>query len=273
MPPTIERVGELTVAVERPGFTSGKPPVLLIHGIFSGAWQWGKFQALLARHGYESHAVNLRGRAESRRVSDIGRVRLRDYVDDALEVARHLGDPIVIGHSMGGLIAQKVAEAGVARALVLISSAPPRWIPALNGILLRRLLKYLRELALFRPLFPARPDADVLMFNRTPRAEADAEYRQLVPDSGRAGFELAFGVEAVHAPRVTVPVRVAAGLDDHFVAPRVARALAAKYGATLALYEGFAHHIISEPGCERPATDIVEWLDGLGRPDTRPPTA
>jgi pimeloyl-ACP methyl ester carboxylesterase len=274
--PSIERVGDLTVAVERPESASSppKPPVLLIHGIFSGAWQWEGFQGLLARHGFESHAVNLRGRAGSRPVGDIGRVRVRDYVDDALEVARRLGNPIVIGHSMGGLIAQKVAETGIARALVLISSAPPRWIPALNRILLSRLVKYLKELLLFRPLLPTRPDADVLIFNRTPRAHADAEYRLLVPDSGRAGFELAFGVESVHAPRITAPVRVVGGRDDHFVAPRVARALAAKYGASLELYDGFAHHIITEPGWDGPASEIVEWLDArLGASTPPRPTA
>ena len=261
MAPSMMRVGDLSVAVERPVATSGKPPVLLIHGIFSGAWQWEKYQSLLARHGYESHAVNLRGRSGSRAAGDIGKVRLQDYVADALEVARALGNPIVIGHSMGGLIAQKVAEAGACRALVLISAAPPRWIPALNAVLLSRLVKYLRELLLFQPLFPARPDANVLMFNRTPPADADRDYRMLIPDSGRAAFELAFGVEAVHAPRITAPVLVLCGSDDQFVVPRVTRAVAKKYGVTARVYDHFAHHIINEPGWEGPAAEVVEWLD------------
>lgn len=261
MAPSLMRVGNLSVAVERPVAASGTPPVLLLHGIFSGAWQWEKYQSLLARHGYESHAVNLRGRPGSRPVKDIGTVRIQDYVADAMEVARSLGRPIVIGHSMGGLLAQKVAEAGACRALVLISAAPPRWIPALNAVLLSRLVKYLRELLLFEPLFPARPDANVLMFNRTPPADADRDYRMLIPDSGRAAFELAFGVEAVHAPRVTAPVLVLCGGDDRFVAPRVARAVAKKYGVTARVYDHFAHHIITEPGWEGPAAEVVEWLD------------
>lgn len=261
MAPSMTRVGDLSVAVERPVAPAGKPPVLLIHGIFSGAWQWEKYQSLLARHGYESHAVNLRGRSGSRPVTDIGAVRLQDYVADALAVARSLGSPIVIGHSMGGLLAQKVAETGVGRALVLISPAPPRWIPALNAVLLSRLVKYLRELVLFQPLFPSRADANVLMFNRTPPADADRDYRMLIPDSGRAAFELAFGVEAVHAPRITAPVLVICGSDDRFVAPRVARAVAKKYGVTARVYDHFAHHIINEPGWEGPAAEVMEWLD------------
>jgi pimeloyl-ACP methyl ester carboxylesterase len=54
--------------------------------------------------------MNLRGHHGSRPVRDIGKVSLTDYVADALEVAAALKNPIVIGHSMGGLIAQKVGR-------------------------------------------------------------------------------------------------------------------------------------------------------------------
>ena len=263
MPPQIERFGDLTAAVVRrasPG-AAVKPPVLLIHGMFGGAWYWEPWQAFLAARGYDSHAINLRGHHGSRPVTDIGKVPLRAYVADALEVARTLRNPIVIGHSMGGLIAQKVAEAGVCRALVLLASAPPRWIPVASWLLLRKELKYLRELVTHRPLLPDRGDADALMFNRTPLADRDAFYARLVPESGRAGLDLAVGVVGVSAVRVTAPTLVVGGRDDRFVVPRVARALAKKYNAPLRAYDSFAHHIMSEPGWERPASDIVAWLD------------
>jgi len=56
----INRVDDLAVAIQRPPTNEGKPPVLLIHGMFGGAWYWEDYQNLLARHGYESHAINLR---------------------------------------------------------------------------------------------------------------------------------------------------------------------------------------------------------------------
>jgi len=259
--PTLSRVGDLTVAVERPSSAAAKPPVLLIHGMFGGAWYWEAWQQLLARHGYESHALNLRGHHGSRPVHDIGKVSLHDYVDDALDVARSLKQPIVIGHSMGGLIAQKVAEAGVCRALVLLASAPPRWIPVVSWLLLRKQLKYAPSLLLHRPLLPDRGDADALMFNRTPIADREAFFARLVPESGKSGFELSFGAIDVHAPRVTAPVLVVTGRDDRFVVPRVARALSRKYRAPLRQYDSFAHHIMAEPGWEKPASDIIAWID------------
>lgn len=234
---------------------------MLIHGMFGGAWYWESYQGFLAQHGYESHAINLRGHHGSHPVRDIGKVSLHEYVEDALELARVLRNPIVVGHSMGGLVAQKVAEAGACRALVLLASAPPRWIPPVSWLLLRKQVKYLLTLLLSRPLIPDRDDADALMFNRTPLADRDRFFDRLVAESGKAGRELSLGAIAVEASRVSCPVLVVSGSDDRFVVPRVARALARKYNAPLQRHESFAHHIMSEPGWERPAADVVAWMN------------
>src|SRR6185295_12439662 len=105
---------------------------------------------------------------------------LSDYVADALEVARTLKNPIVIGHSMGGLVAQKVAEAGACRAAVFLSAAPPRWIPVVSWTLVIKQLKYAKAMATFSALMPDRSDADALMFNRTPITDRAAFFQQLV---------------------------------------------------------------------------------------------
>lgn len=261
MTPKQMRADDLTVTVVKPAQPTTRPPVLLIHGMFGGAWMWEQYQALLARRGYESHALDLRGHHASRPVPDVGKVPIRDYVDDALEVARRLDHPFVIGHSMGGLIAQKVAEAGAGRALVLIAAAPPRWIPVVSWLLLRKQLKYASAILMHRPILPDRSDADALMFNRTPREEANLVYARLVPESGKAAFELSVGAVAVAENRVTCPVLVVTGTDDRFVVPRVSRAMASKYKADFREFDNFGHHIISEPGWETPAEEIVTWLD------------
>ena len=119
----------------------------------------------------------------------------------------------------------------------------------------------MRPLLLNEPLVANRRDADALMFNRTPLSDRNAFFSRLVPESGRSGCEISFGVIAVDASRVTTPVLVVSGRDDHFVALRVARAIARKYRARLLTYDSFGHHIMSEPGWEGPATDVVNWMD------------
>lgn len=261
MTPLTTRLGDLTVAIERPASPRGRPPVLLIHGMFAGAWYWEGYQRVLAERGYESHAINLRGHHGSRPVPDIGKVRVRDYVEDALEVARALERPIVIGHSMGGLIAQKVAESGACRALVLICPAPPFGIPVVSRILLAKMAKFAWPLLTFGPLFPDRADADTLIFTRTPVEERAAFYEKLVPESGRAGVDISIGAIRVDAKRITAPMLVLTAKEDVFVVPRVARAIARKHRAEVREYDRFAHQIITEPGWEKPAADVAAWLD------------
>src|SRR4051794_30593432 len=98
-------VNGLTVTVEESTSPSTKPPVLFIHGIFAGAWVFEGYQRLFAEHGYKTYALDLRGHGASPPAPAPGRVTVEEYVADAFEVARSLGRPVVIGHSMGGLIA------------------------------------------------------------------------------------------------------------------------------------------------------------------------
>ena len=110
----------LTVEVERPVAAASagrRPPLLFLHGMMAGAWYWANYQRFFTGRGYASYAVNLRGRYGSRPVPDVGKIRMGEFLDDALAVARTLAEPpVVVGHSMGGLVAQKLAEAGAVRA-------------------------------------------------------------------------------------------------------------------------------------------------------------
>ena len=250
----------LNVRVTRP-VGSSRPPVLLIHGMFGGAWYWEKYQNFLSARGYPTYAIDLRGHHGSRPVADIGKISTREYINDALEVAATLGRPIVIGHSMGGLIAQRLAEENAVIAAVFLCSAPPRWIPPLSVKLLSRMVRYLPELVLWKPITPRRADADFLMFNRVPEDERDEQFARIVPESGKAGFEMSVGAIAVDAKRVTCPTFSISCEDDNFLVPRIGRAIARKYRSKSVTYPGHAHSIMVEPGWELPAAAIAVWLE------------
>jgi pimeloyl-ACP methyl ester carboxylesterase len=238
-----------------------RPALLLVHGVSGGAWYWARYQHFFAARGYASHAVDLRGRGASRRVADLGRVALADYVEDALAVARHLPDPpVVIGHSMGGLIALKLAEAGAVRAAVLLCAAPPRGIPLASTALVVRQLKHLPAMLRSRPLVGARADHDHLTFNRVPPAERAAFFDRLVPESGRVARELSLGAVAVDPARVRCPLLSVSAAEDRFVPPAVGRRIAARYGAEHRVFAGHAHFIVAEPGWEGPADAIERWI-------------
>ena len=256
-------VDGLTISVARPTIAPSRqrPPILLVHGMFGGAWYFERYQRFFAGRGYESHALDLRGHHDSRAVEDLGRVSVSDYVDDALTVARDLGRPIVIGHSMGGLIAQKLAEADAVAAAVLVAAAPPRWITPATPLLLRKQVKHAWRILRQKPVSGAAEDHLELSLNRLPPDEAVVALSRLVPESGRAALQLSFSAVAVDERKVRCPMLGIVGLDDRFIVPRVMRSIARKYDMRLIEVPGHAHFIITEPGWELPAGMITDWLD------------
>ncbi|MBC7978085.1 MAG: alpha/beta fold hydrolase [Myxococcales bacterium] len=261
------RVGELALHVEQPASSTTRAPILLLHGIFAAAWVFEFAQRWFSARGYASYALDLRGRGASTPVADVGRVPAVAYVEDALAAAqavsqRHGVAPILIGHSMGGLLAQKVAERGLARALVLLCSAPPRGIPVLGRVLLSKMImpRYLVPLLLSRPLMPTRADADAMILNAVLPDDRAAIFTKLAPDSGRAARELAFGGVRVDAGHVRCPVLSIVGLEDRFVPPRAGRAIAKRYGATIIERPEQAHFPFGEPGRDELLAAIERWL-------------
>lgn len=95
--------------------------ILLLHGLMGRATTWWPVAQWLTRYG---RVVGLDARAHGRNPKQTGRTE--DFVDDAAAVARRLDDPVVIGHSMGGLHAWALAAAhpDLVRGVVVEDMAP-----------------------------------------------------------------------------------------------------------------------------------------------------
>jgi pimeloyl-ACP methyl ester carboxylesterase len=264
-------IGSLTLSSGQP-HSSGKPkpPILFIPGYFSTAWAFECYLPFFAERGYAGFALNLRGRAGSELPPGhaLGDVSLEDFVADGREAAQWLGDrfgrPVIVGHSMGGLIGQKLSEEGLARALVLLSPAPPRGISIVTARLLRRQLVYLPAMFRSKTVTPRWSDARELVLNCVPESERRAFFGQFVPDSGRVGREMSFGSIGVDAARLRsheCPVLVVTSDDDRFIPPRIAQRVAAKYHAPVYVARGHGHFVVREPGWTEPASFIAGWLE------------
>jgi len=109
---------------------SGKQPVVFIHGLWLLASSWDAWAERFQAEGYATVAVDWPGDANS--VTDarsgldhLAGVGVQEVTDHIAEVIGGLDiKPIVIGHSFGGLLTQRIADLGIAAASVAIDPAP-----------------------------------------------------------------------------------------------------------------------------------------------------
>src|SRR5437763_4585034 len=138
-----------------PTESSNFPPLLFVHGAWHGAWCWEEhFLPYFFSKGFSCYALSLRGHGGSEGIEKLHSFSLNDYMDDVLEVMRHLKEkPVLIGHSMGGAVVQKVvyAHPDTIKMAILLASVPPQ------GLLKDLLRIYLTS---FRERF------ETLLFNR-----------------------------------------------------------------------------------------------------------
>ncbi|HEY4218085.1 MAG TPA: alpha/beta hydrolase [Gemmatimonadaceae bacterium] len=255
----IIRIGSLTVRHCAPVRAEHRP-VLFIHGYFADATVFDAWLPFFAERGFPAYAINLRGRAGSMPDINLGRASIADFVDDAAAVAAELGSPSVVGHSMGGLIVQKLAERGLVSAAALVTPAPPRGITVLSPQLALAQLKYLPAILTSRVVTPGRSDMRALVLNRVPVSEQNMMLDAMIPDSGRAGRDMSLAGVRVDRDRIKCPMLVIAADDDRFIPKRIVEKIAARYHAPLQTMLGHGHMVVVEPGWESVADLVARWL-------------
>lgn len=240
-------------------------PVLCLHGLFAGSWVFEQLLPLIAARGYPAHALAFRGHPPGPALPDIGRQSVTDFALDATAVARTLDRPIVIGHSLGGLVALILAGRNLARAVVLVSPAPARGVSVFTPQLLARTIRYIPSLLFSRSFLPSASDIDALVLNVVPPEERAALRERLVADSGRAAREAALGLFKIPPRAVRTPMFVVGCEHDRFIPPRVAEKVARKYDAPLHIAKNHGHFLLAEPGWQQEAGVILDWIDALPR--------
>jgi pimeloyl-ACP methyl ester carboxylesterase len=265
----------------------GKAETLfMIHGMWGGPGYWDNFRGIFEPLGYRCLTTTLpyHDRAPSDAADPrLGQTSIRDYAD-ALEREIAMLDkrPILIGHSMGGLLAQMLAARGRARAAVLLAPASPAGIFALTPSVLRSFLPVMTRWGCWRkPMRQPFATAVYSMLHLLPAAQQRRTYDRFVQESGRAACEIGLwpldphGASRVDAQAVDCPLLVIAGAEDRITPAKVVQKVARKYGerATLKVFPHHAHWLVEEPGWQDVAHDIADWLKQLPPEVTTTPEA
>ena len=255
---------------------------VFIHGMWGTPDVWRNWRPTFEARGWQTEAPALRHHDpawtdHSAHDPGIGMLSLLDY---AADLEAHVGGktpsaadkPVLVGHSMGGLLALMLAARGVARAAVLLTPAPPAGVFALR---LSNLLAFLRIETRWgwwrKPHCATRGEALWHTFNTTDPADGTREYEGFVPDSGRALLEIGLPfLDRRHAAtvdprRVTVPLLFVGCAQDRLTPPGVVRRTAERFRHVAAHreYPGQGHWVPGQPGWRQVADDALDWLDGI----------
>jgi pimeloyl-ACP methyl ester carboxylesterase len=207
---------------------SDKPPIMLIHGACSQPLHMEPWRAFFTAAGYRCVVPALPGHVPSD-VALLRRTGMADYFAALNNVAKDLEPPpILIGHSVGGLLAQMLAGSFPCTALVLVGSIPTGRIPAPAGALPYSVRVGPRVL-LGRPFRPSRGGLRRLALNRLPPAEQEALLPTFVAESGLAYRQMLYGEVRVRARAVRCPVLVVNGAFDRLTPPSTGADIARKY--------------------------------------------
>ena len=107
-----------------------KAPVLMIHGAFCGPWSLQGLKDRFAAAGRAVTAPCLRFHDRNPPPAALGTTGLLDYAADLEEeIAALERPPVLVGHSMGGLLAQMLAARMEIAALILLAPSAPWGVP------------------------------------------------------------------------------------------------------------------------------------------------
>ena len=247
--------------------------IFMTHGMWCGSWIWENYINYFEERGFRCVAPTLPFHdvdPNDPPPSGLGTASLLDYAD-FLEKEVHKLDqkPILMGHSMGGLLAQILASRGLGKAAVLLTSGTPAGIFALKPSVIKCFSEGLTTWGFWRkPFRPSFEKAVYAMLHLVPEEERREYYSKMVYESGRASFEIGFwaldrsNAARVDEMKVTIPVLVVAGGEDRIVPAEIVKKIAAKYKnvSTYKEFASHAHHVLGQPGWEEVAGYVHEWL-------------
>ena len=245
------------------------PPILFLHGAFGGAWMWREiFMPYFARRGRASLALSVRGHGGSEGRAELRTWGVSDYLDDVRRVFAELGEPpVVIAHSLGGLLAQMLIGREPMRALALLGSLPP------EGLMLESSRLALTDTAIWVEAFvgsmaqsklPISMAAHQILFSEGLPHERVMRYSaRMTPESPRALADAHLPVPITPAFLYAIPTLVVRGGDDRLVWQASALRTALYHGAAYRMAEGQGHFLQLDVGAETVARDLMAWMDRM----------
>jgi alpha-beta hydrolase superfamily lysophospholipase len=256
------------------------PHVIFVHGMYLNGQSWAQWIERFTSAGFSCSAPSWPYHQGDPAV-------LRSEVDPQLgtltfaAVSEHLKGlvdalperPILVGHSIGGLLVQRLVSDGYARAGVSISSAPPQGVISFSPHFVRANFPHINPFSGNKPVFMT-PERFYYAFCNTlsRTASDDAFDRFVVPESRNVPRSTLGRSARIDFGTAKVPLLFLTGTQDHLTPVAMVRRNAGKYNAgpgrvDYREYDGRSHYICGEPGWEEVADAALSWVSAQANPN------
>lgn len=239
----------------QPDTDTGKAPILFVHGAGHAAWCWQNWMEAAADAGHPAYAVSLSGHGAS--PGSLLRSSLGTYVEDVIRTAASLpSQPVIVGHSLGGLVVQKAIARYPAKGAVLVAPIPARPGVGTLASITRRHPEDAAKIMVGGSL-PMRTE---YLFNRLDPETAAGYADRCGNESPAAQFQVLLHLPA-GPPKGGAPVLVLGAPNDALVPITDVRDTAKRMDAELIEFPGIGHDLMLDGGWDEPAEAMLGWID------------
>jgi pimeloyl-ACP methyl ester carboxylesterase len=264
--------------------TTTRTPVLFIHGLWLHASSWGQWADLFTEAGYAPTAPSWPGVADT---VDLARANPDSIAGHGIEdVTSHyagiIGElpvrPVIIGHSFGGMIAEKLLGEDLGAAAIAIDAAQIKGVLPLPLSALRSTLPVFKNPAnAHRAVSLTAEEFRYAFGNAVPPEESDALYeRWAIPAPGKPLFEAAGANFSPHSPAKVEtgnsergPLLLSMGGRDHTVPEAITKSTLKQYRGSEAVtdlveFDDRGHSLTIDHGWRAVADECLSWLAKQG---------
>jgi pimeloyl-ACP methyl ester carboxylesterase len=259
-------------------------PVVFIHGLWLHATSWTPWMDLFRDQGYQPIAPGWPGEPDTVEEARNHPELVADTTIDAAtehfaDIIADLDDvPVLVGHSFGGLIVEKLLGEGIGAGAVAIDPAQIKGVLPLPLAQLRSALPALGNPAnLHRAVELTEKEFRFGFGNALPDDESDRLFQAYaIPSPARPLFQAAAANFVLHSQAAVDtdnasrgPLLLISGTADHTVPDVVTRSTFKQYRDSTAVthlkkFEGRGHSLTIDHGWRDVADEVLDWLRGCG---------
>lgn len=245
--------------------------IVLVHGMFQNPKSWEGWTRTLSALGYECAVPAWplhKGEPAELRASpspNLGKLRLREVIE-SIEAEIGADKPIMIGHSVGGLITQVLLNKGLISAGVAIDSVAPNGMLDFDWGFLKNSAVIANPLKGDEPIYMDAKTFHGAFANMLSEAEAKAEFERTATHDSRNVLRDCMGEDGkIDLDKAHGPLLLIGGEKDEIIPAHLTEKNAEAYkkssgSVTFKKFNGRSHYICNEPGWEEVAGYVTNWL-------------